>query len=130
MWHIEFLSLLLYLKILDSGDSMKVKWEQRDSEVNSRHICLHAVLVDRRVDDSEKEIDRLGSIEKRYLSVNIPCTREFHQGLFWMGVDKKLNRLGLNQETRLAIELQIAETVPRPGANWALWGVTCIPRYD
>jgi hypothetical protein len=109
---------------------MKVKWEQRDSMENSRQVCLHAILVDGQTDDSETEIDRLGSIEKRYLSVNIPCTREFHQGLFWLKIDDKLNRLELDEATRKSIEAQIAETVPRPGDGWALWGVTCIPRYD
>jgi hypothetical protein len=109
---------------------MRVKWEQLCSEVDSRHICLHAVLVDNQVNDSEREIDRLGSIEKRYLKVNIPCTREFHQGLFWLKVDKKLSRLDLDKNTKATIESEIAETVPRPGANWALWGVTCIPDYD
>ena len=109
---------------------MKVKWEQLSSEVNRRHIFLHAVLVERQVDDCDKEIDRLGSIEKRYLNVNIRCTREFHQGLFWLKVDKRLNRLGLDDETRAMIESQVAETVPRPGKDWALWGVTCIPHYD
>ena len=109
---------------------MKIKWEQLSSEVNSRHIFLHAVLVDGQVGDDDMEIDRLGSIESRYLNVNIRCTREFHQGLFWLKVDKKLSRLGLDDETRTAIESQIAETVPRPGEDWALWGVTCIPSYD
>lgn len=109
---------------------MQVKWEQRHSFTDSRHLCLDAILVERQIDDSEKEIERLASIEHRFLNVNIRCTREFHQGLFWLKVDKKLCRLEIDKETRAAIESQIAEKVPRPTEDWALWGVTCIPQYD
>jgi hypothetical protein len=109
---------------------MKVKWEQVDSEVDARHICLHAVLVDKQIDDTEREVYRLGSIETRFLNVNVRCTREFHQGLFWLKVDKKLSHLDIDEETKAKIESEIAETVPRPGDTWALWGVTCIPQYD
>ena len=116
--------------IIDSDNSMKIIWEQLDSEEDARHICLHAVLVDKQIDNTEREVDRLGFIEKRYLNINVPCTREFHQGLFWMKVDKKLSHLELDEKTRAKIESEIAETVPRPGDTWALWGVTCIPQYD
>ena len=47
-----------------------------------------------------------------------------------MVVDRKLNQLELNTDSRAAIEKQISKKVPRPGDEWALWGVTCIPRFD
>jgi hypothetical protein len=78
----------------------------------------------------ETVIAKLASVEERFLAVNIRSTREFHHGLFWMGVDEKLDNLGCASDARRRIETEIAKTVPRPGAQWALWGVTCIPRYD
>ncbi|MBW2249794.1 MAG: hypothetical protein JRF60_03965 [Deltaproteobacteria bacterium] len=47
-----------------------------------------------------------------------------------MKVDQKLEKLGLEEEVRQALEAQISEKVPRPGDDWALWGVTCIPEID
>jgi len=75
-------------------------------------------------------IANLGAIETRFLTVAIKCTREFHQGLFWVHAKKKLDDLGLEIEVRAFIEAALAETVPKPGDDWALWGVKCIPQYD
>ena len=44
--------------------------------------------------------------------------------------EKKLDDLGLEIEVRAFIEAALAETVPKPGDDWALWGVKCIPQYD
>jgi hypothetical protein len=109
---------------------MKVKWERRDAGKNGRHASLHAVLVDGVVDNRETVLARLGSIEQRFLTVKVRCTREFHQGLFWVHVDQALSGLQLDAAARAAVEAQVAETVPKPGCEWALWGVTCIPHYD
>jgi hypothetical protein len=59
--------------------------------------------------------------------VPIKCTREFHQGLFWVYVKTNLDDLGLEIEVRGFIEAALAETVPKPAHGWALWGVKCIP---
>jgi len=112
------------------GEAMKVRWERRVAGTNGRHTSLHAVLVDGVVDNRETVLARLGSIEQRFLTVNVRTTREFHQGLFWVRVDKALSGLALDEAARAAIEAQVAETVPKPGYDWALWGVTCIPRFD
>jgi hypothetical protein len=56
--------------------------------------------------------------------------RAFHQELFWVAVDKKLDQLNLDAELRNKIEADIIKTVSRPGDDWALWGVTCIPVLD
>jgi hypothetical protein len=56
--------------------------------------------------------------------------REFYRGIFWVGVNKKLDDLKLDPELREELELEILKTVPRPANEWALWAVTCVPRYD
>jgi hypothetical protein len=109
---------------------MRVKWELQHHGKNGRGDSWNVYLVDGDNGVHEKMIDRIGSIENRFLTVNVRCTREFHQGLFWMNASGKLDRLGLSPLERQAIEAQISAKVPRPGNEWALWGVTCIPRYD
>ncbi len=114
---------------------MEIRWEKRDqnAEPADRHARLVAVLVEAHSGSNghrENVIARLGSIEERFLEVNIAAMRNFHKGLFWTVVDKKLDELGLSVEQRSAIENGIAERIPRPCAEWALWGVTCIPRFD
>jgi 2'-5' RNA ligase len=77
-----------------------------------------------------KVLARLAAIQERFLRIRISKTRAFHQGLFWVKVDQKLEKLGLEEEVQQALEAQISEKVPRPGDDWALWGVTCIPQID
>jgi hypothetical protein len=72
----------------------------------------------------------LASIEARFLTVNIPATRAFHQGLFWEKVRKRLDDLQIDSSERAVLESALADKVPIPGRDWALWGVSCIPRYD
>ncbi len=80
--------------------------------------------------ENAKVLARLAAIEERFLRIRISKTRAFHQGLFWVKVEQKLEKLGLEEEVQQALEAQISEKVPRPGDDWALWGVTCIPEID
>ena len=114
---------------------MQLKWEKRDQDIisNGKHARLIAYLVDGHHTPAGKQdlvIARLGSIEERFLNVNIGTMRDFHKGLFWTVVDKRLDELDLASEDRITIENEIAEKIPRPCDEWALWGVTCIPHFD
>ena len=114
---------------------MLVIWQRQKlgSGVKGAANHLVALLVDnasigRLTRDGLQE--ELGSIKEQYLRTKATNTRAFHQGLFWAAVDRKLDLLCLSVDVRYAIERQILKEVPRPGENWALWGVTCIPKYD
>ena len=111
---------------------MHVEWVQQidPSSGNGGRPCLMAVLImDSKAGGTGAETP-LGSVELRFLDTRITCTRDFHQGLFWKKVEQKLDNLSLEPELRRLIEAEITEKVPRPTAEWALWGVTCIPRFD
>ena len=115
--------------------SLDITWEKIDAESDGsrRTTRLVASLVETVQENGlkrKKVIANLGSIETRFLNVPIKCTREFHQGLFWVHVKTNLDDLGLEIEVRAFIEAALAETVPKPGDDWALWGVKCIPQYD
>ena len=115
--------------------SLDIRWEKQDadSDGSRRRTRLVASLVETVQENGTKRnrvIAGLGAIETRFLNVPIKCTREFHQGLFWVHAKNKLDHLGLEFEVRTFIEAALAETVPKPGDDWALWGVTCIPQYD
>ena len=109
---------------------MKIKWTQLPPGNGHRGVRLEAVLVDGHLHGRETVITRLGTIERRFLQVNILTTREFHQGLFWKKVDRCLSGLDLAPDAKAEIEAQICEKVPRPSQDWAMWAVTCIPRFD
>ena len=111
---------------------MHVQWKQQtDAGDNHRgRPCLAAFLI---MDPSVEGVCNetpLGSVETRYLDTRITCTRDFHHGLFWKKVEQTLDSLQLETELRREIEDEIAQKVPRPTAEWALWGVTCIPQFD
>ena len=115
---------------------MDVRWarQKSDSSKNGRGAKLVAVLV---MDSSciankiEKRcFELLGVIGEHFLRSKARDLRAFHQGLFWTNVDHKLDFLMINPAERKKIESKISETVPRPNPDWALWSVTCIPRYD
>ena len=109
---------------------MRVFWRRQKAEGSDSHIRLTAVLE---IDGDERDQmvhAQLGSIEERFLETRIRCTREFHQGLFWKAVDQQLDTFGLEQHFRYTLEQEISHKVPRPGDEWALWGVTCIPQFD
>ncbi len=72
----------------------------------------------------------LGTIEERFLNTQAGDMRAFHQGLFWVVVDKNLDNIGLNPDERQKIVAEISATVPKPSGEWALWGVVCCPEYD
>ena len=114
---------------------MDVRWETQIVEVgkNGRGRSLVAVLVEDYPEAEESKmrfLEQLGSIKERILDSKARDMRAFHQGLFWARVDKKLDHLTLKPEQRKEIESKISKTVPRPNGDWALWSVTCIPRYD
>ena len=114
---------------------MHVKWEKHcpRNGVNGKGINLEALLVEAYQDNGSVKhrlIEHLGSIEEKFLASRVRNMREFHQGLFWVIVDKKLDRLRLKPHHRKRIEADITQKVSRPHEDWALWGVTCIPRFD
>jgi hypothetical protein len=114
---------------------MYVRWERQsaDTETGARQEHLVALLVESGFPDANKNatvLAHLGSIQERFLHIRISRTKAFHQGLFWVKVDQALAKLGLEETAKQALEVQIAEKVPRPGDDWALWGVTCIPQID
>jgi hypothetical protein len=116
-------------------ESMHIRWERRKTMTEWRiaQYQLVALLVEGSFsgeDENAKVLAKLGSIQERFLRIPISKTRAFHQGLFWVKVDQKILTLGLDEEVRQALEAQISEKVPRPGDDWALWGVTCIPHID
>ena len=114
---------------------MDVRWERQgiDSSKNGRGVHLVAVLVadpPLKGKIEERFFEQLGAIGEHFLLSKARDMRAFHQGLFWTNVDHKLDLLMICPTERKKIESKISETVPRPNADWALWSVTCIPRYD
>ena len=114
---------------------MHVKWEKRSpqSGVNGKGINLEALLVDTYPGKGPvklRQIEHLGSIQEKFLASKVRNMREFHQGLFWASVDRKLDHLKLTPSLRRRVEADLSEMVSRPGEDWALWGVTCIPSFD
>jgi hypothetical protein len=116
---------------------MDVKWKRKKigGNTNGSAFNLVAVLVGNHRKELEADtqadiIEQLGIIAEKSLYSRAKDMRAFHQGLFWARVDKKLNKLGISLQDRKIIEGKISKTVPRPGEDWALWSVTCIPRYD
>ena len=114
---------------------MQVKWEKMSLKngLNRKSINLRAVLVESCQNNGstkQRIVGNLGDIDEKYLSTNVQNMRAFHQGLFWVAVDKKLDHLKLDARLRNKIEADILKTVSRPDKDWALWGVTCIPVFD
>ena len=115
---------------------MRLKWEEHIPDPPSRNQrpVLIALLVEETSDSEaarEPRVTTLASIEKRFLEVNVQRTREFHYGLFWQAVARSLEGLELTRPEQEKIETAIEEKVPRPSDDcWALWGVTCIPRFE
>lgn len=114
---------------------MRVMWEKRSLKcgMNGKSLNLRALLVQdyqENGDTKQRIIDDLGSIDEKFLYSKVQNMRAFHQGLFWVAVDKKLNHLKLGAGLRNKIEADILKTVSRPDEDWALWAVTCIPVFD
>jgi hypothetical protein len=114
---------------------MKVQWERRrpDNEFNGNALNLEAVLVESYQENgniSQRVVAHLGCIGEKFLTTKVRNMREFHKGLFWVAVDSQLDHLKLGSALRSQIEAEILTTVSRPDEDWALWGVTCIPRFD
>ena len=111
---------------------MFVKWIRQSSnnERNGIRYQLSAFLDDGLYLKEYDEQSPLGTIEERFLHTKARDMRAFHQGLFWVVVDKNLDNIELEADERQKIEMEISETVPRPSDGWALWGVVCCPAYD
>jgi len=114
---------------------MQVRWQRQKvtNGLNGHAVHLVAVLVEPVLETGrikERCIEELGSVKEQFLTIRATDTRAFHQGLFWAAVDRKLDHLKLDPGVREKIELKLLEKVPKPRGDWALWGVTCIPRYD
>lgn len=114
---------------------MNVRWERRiaSGSLNRKSYTLSVLLVEnyqKQGNTKEKVIGHLGAIEERFLNSNARDMKAFHQGLFWAKVDKKLDGLKLSAGTRNRIEAEISALVPRPGDEWSIWAVTCVPRMD
>lgn len=112
-----------------------VRWTRKrfDEPGNGRGYLLRAVVENHLFNSGAEHHDvsiQLGVVEERYLTANIPSLREFHRGLFWVSVDKNLDRLKLSSIKRKKIEQKVSQKVPRPSAEWALWGVICVPEFD
>jgi hypothetical protein len=114
---------------------MYIEWKRVESESEDLRdkIRLVAILnggLDKGVKTRETITPELASIKERYITARVKTMREFHKGLFWAAIDKKLDQLSLETHIRQAIEAEIGEKISRPDEQWALWGVTCVPCYD
>jgi hypothetical protein len=115
---------------------MYVKWGEKKAKNPSGGVVntLDALLVETRNGNSDANVVdltvNLGTIEERFLRTHARDVRAFHQGLIWKGVTRKLDQLNLDAAVREAVEREISQRIPRPNAEWSLWAVTCIPRYD
>ncbi len=111
---------------------MFVKWirQSLNNGLNGKRYQLTAFLADGlRVKEYVRQRP-LGTIEERFLNTKARDMRAFHQGLFWVVVDKNLDNIGLEADERQKIVAEISATVPKPSDEWALWGVVCCPEYD
>jgi hypothetical protein len=116
-------------------NAMHIKWKKQSPQnrIKVKSINLEALLVESYQDNGSVKhrlIEHLGAIEEKFLASKVRNMREFHQGLFWTAVDKKLDRIRLDSRQRERIEADISQMVSRPDEDWALWGVTCNPRFD
>ena len=114
---------------------MDVSWKRKKTinGTNGGGVNLVAELVDNyhTAGNTEGNITtQLGIIGEKFLNSKARDMRAFHQGIFWVAVDKRLEQLNLDAKLRNRIEADILKTVSRPDDDWALWGVTCIPRFD
>jgi len=126
----------LQRKIVQKNEAkMHIEWERqiKRTEIGRTQYQLVALLVESRFsgkNENVRLVARLGAIQERFLLARISRTRAFHQGLFWVKLDRQFENLGLTGEQKKTLEVQISEKIPRPAEDWALWGVTCIPRVD
>jgi len=111
---------------------MFVKWVRQPiiNGTKGNGFRLDAVLGGCQLAHRNARQIQLGTIEERFLNAKARDMRAFHQGLFWVSVEKNLNNLGLRAVAREKIEAEIASRIPRPSSEWALWGVVCCPKYD
>jgi hypothetical protein len=117
------------------GEYPLVTWKKRRLEAGRTGESFRfEVFLENDTEENESpiraDVKPLGSIEERFLTSKETGVRAFHQGLFWITVDKNLDALRLNPVLRGTIEKEIMEMVPRPKADWALFCVKCIPEYD
>ncbi len=111
---------------------MFVKWIRQplNNGLNCKRYQLTAFIDDGLHGKEYVKQSSLGTIEERFLNTKALDMRAFHQGLFWVVVDKNLDNFGLQADERQKIEMEISAKVPKPSDEWALWGVFCCPEYD
>ena len=111
---------------------MFVKWIRQpvNNGLNGKRYQLTAFLDGGLQVKEHVKQNPLGTIEERFLYTKARDMRAFHQGLFWVGVDKNLANLELEADERQKIVTEVSSTVPKPSDEWALWGVVCCPEYD
>ena len=111
---------------------MFVKWIRRslNNGLNGKRYQLTAFLDGGLQTKGSVKQRPLGTIEERFLHTKARDMRAFHQGFFWVVVDKNLDNLGLEAAERQLVEKEISAIVPQPSDEWALWGVVCCPAYD
>jgi len=112
---------------------MIVTWTKSEMPAGgrARGSRLDAILMPGDSQDTQGATgELLASIEERFLRSRELGVRAFHQGIFWTHVDRKLDILGLDAGEREAIVEKIQETVPRPGKDWELYCVKCIPEIE
>ena len=114
---------------------MNVEWIKKELRSGRRGKAyrLDAILMKNDPKNTDPEKDRgehLASIEERFLNSRELGVRAFHQGIFWAHVDRKLDALDLAPAERDAVEEQIKNKVPRPGKDWGLYCVKCIPEIE
>jgi len=77
---------------------MNIRWIKQNSNGNGKGTRLRAVLSENCQDNGEvqnRSVMELGAIEERFLFTKIQGTRSFHRGLFWVTVDRNLDKLRL-----------------------------------
>lgn len=114
---------------------MMIRWTKSESGSGRREKAyrLDALLMRHGAQDTDPEGargDPLASIEERFLKSRELGVRSFHQGIFWVHVDRKLDALDLEPGERDSLEQEIKGRVPRPGKDWALYCVKCIPEIE
>jgi hypothetical protein len=114
---------------------MIVRWSKNEMHPGrlAKAYRLDAILMTHEQENGDSGSERgehLASIEERFLKSRELGVRAFHQGIFWSHVDRKLDALDLGAGERDVVEEKIKKKVPRPGKDWELYCVKCIPEIE
>lgn len=107
---------------------MHVKWKRRPgaSGEGQKACSLDLLLLEKAPSGSEdRVVERLGTIEERFILCGEVALRTFHQGIFWQRLKQRLEALNLPPEAVRAAEEAAAEKIPLPPEGWALWPRQC-----